>query len=126
MKLRSTWTVSCSFGKETAELRKYLCKKEKESCRNIVDTYQKIDPDFQGRVLLAFEESPGAFTVTVTQMGWEDTGLYYCGAGEYGKDNNSKELDVFVYEGELFPGCFPIPLSSSEASPAISLYLART
>ncbi|NWZ41179.1 PIGR protein, partial [Brachypodius atriceps] len=103
VKLRSTWTVSCGFGKETAELRKYLCKKEKESCRNIVDSYQKIDPDFQGRVLLAFEESPDSFTVTVTQMGWEDTGLYYCGAGEYGKDNNSKELDVFVYEDKTFP-----------------------
>ncbi|NXR73979.1 PIGR protein, partial [Pycnonotus jocosus] len=103
VKLRSTWTVSCSFGKETAELRKYLCKKEKESCRNIVDSHQKIDPDFQGRVLLTFEESPDSFTVTVTQMGWEDTGLYYCGAGEYGKDNNSKELDVFVYEDKTFP-----------------------
>ncbi|NWT60970.1 PIGR protein, partial [Erythrocercus mccallii] len=103
VKLRSTWTVSCSFGKDTAEMRRYLCKKEKEGCRNIVDSHQKIDPDFQGRVLLAFEEPPGSFSVTVTQMGWEDTGLYYCGAGEYGKDNNSKELDVFVYEDKNFP-----------------------
>ncbi|NXY38341.1 PIGR protein, partial [Pomatorhinus ruficollis] len=103
VKLRSTWTVSCSFGKETASMRKYLCKKEKGGCRNIVDSRLDIDPDFQGRVLLTYEEPPGTFSVTVTQMDWEDTGLYYCGAGDYGKGNNSKELDVFVYEDKNFP-----------------------
>ncbi|XP_066059845.1 polymeric immunoglobulin receptor-like [Chamaea fasciata] len=103
VKLRSTWTVSCSFGQETASIRKYLCKQEKGGCRNIVDSHQDIDPDFQGRVLLTFEEPPGTFSVTVTQMDWEDTGLYYCGAGEYGKDDNLKELDVFVYEDKNFP-----------------------
>ncbi|NXR60766.1 PIGR protein, partial [Rhadina sibilatrix] len=103
VKLRSTWSVSCSFGEHTAELRRYLCKKEEGGCRNIIDSHQNIDPDFQGRVLLAFEEPPGSFSVTVTQMGWEDTGLYYCGAGEYGKENSSKELDVFVYEDKNFP-----------------------
>ncbi|NWW33342.1 PIGR protein, partial [Panurus biarmicus] len=103
LKLRSTWTVSCSFGKDTADMRRYLCKEEKGGCRNIVDSYQEIDPDFQGRVLLTFEEPPGSFSVTMTQMDWEDTGLYYCGAGEYGKDKNSKELDVFVYEDKNFP-----------------------
>ncbi|NXX26899.1 PIGR protein, partial [Nicator chloris] len=103
VKLRSTWSVSCSFGKDTADMRRYLCKKEKEGCRNIVDSYQEIDPDFQGRVLLTFEEPPGSFSVTMTQMDWEDTGLYYCGAGEYGKGENWKELDVFVYEDKNFP-----------------------
>ncbi|NXB82459.1 PIGR protein, partial [Donacobius atricapilla] len=103
MKLRSTWSVSCSFGAHTGAMRRYLCKKEKEGCRNIVDSHQNIDPDFQGRVLLGFEEPPGAFSVTMTQLDWEDTGLYYCGAGEYGKDNTSKGLDVFVYEDKNFP-----------------------
>ncbi|XP_039941658.1 polymeric immunoglobulin receptor-like [Hirundo rustica] len=103
VKLRSTWTVSCSFGEHTAELRRYLCKKEKEGCRNIINSHKEIDPDFQGRVLLAFEETPGSFRVTMTHMDWEDTGLYYCGAGEYGVDNSSKELDVFVYEDKNFP-----------------------
>ncbi|NXR17772.1 PIGR protein, partial [Cinclus mexicanus] len=103
LKLRSTWTVSCSFGEDTADKRRYLCKKEKEGCRNIVNSHQEIDPGFQGRVLLTFEESPGSFSVTMTQMGWEDAGLYYCGAGEYGKEGKSKELDVFVYEDKNFP-----------------------
>ncbi|NXL79505.1 PIGR protein, partial [Leptocoma aspasia] len=103
LKLRSTWTVSCSFGEDTAAMRRYLCKKEKEGCWNIVDSHQEIDPDFKGRVLLTFEKSSGSFSVTMTQMDWEDTGLYYCGAGEYGKEGKSKELDVFVYEDKNFP-----------------------
>ncbi|NXH80696.1 PIGR protein, partial [Edolisoma coerulescens] len=103
VKLRSTWTVSCSFGADTVDMRRYLCKKEKEGCRNIVNSYQEIDEDFKGRVLLTFEETPGSFSVTMTQMDWEDTGLYYCGAGEYGKEGKSKELDVFIYEDKNFP-----------------------
>ncbi|NXA69887.1 PIGR protein, partial [Mohoua ochrocephala] len=103
VKLRSTWTVSCGFGADTADSRRYLCKKEKEGCRNIVDSHQKIDQDFEGRVLLTFEEPQGSFRVTMTQMDWEDAGLYYCGAGEYGKEGKSKELDVFIYEDKNFP-----------------------
>ncbi|NXT71787.1 PIGR protein, partial [Chaetops frenatus] len=103
VKLRSTWTVSCSFGKDTADVRKYLCKEDRGGCRNIISSYQEIDPQFQGRVLLTFEEPPGSFSVTITQMDWEDTGLYHCGAGEYGKEGKSKELDVFIYEDKNFP-----------------------
>ncbi|NXQ43794.1 PIGR protein, partial [Catharus fuscescens] len=103
VKLHSTWTVSCSFGKDTADQRRYLCKKEEEGCRDIINSHQEIDPDFTGRALLTFEEPPGSFRVTMTQMDWEDTGLYYCGVGEYGKNEKMKELDVFVYEDKNFP-----------------------
>ncbi|NXI87613.1 PIGR protein, partial [Rhipidura dahli] len=103
VKLHSTWTVSCSFGPEAADKKRYLCKKEKESCRTIVNSYQEIDDDFEGRVLLTFEKPLGSFRVTMTQMDWEDTGLYYCGVGEYGDGEKWKELDVFVYEDKKFP-----------------------
>ncbi|NXT06566.1 PIGR protein, partial [Prunella fulvescens] len=102
VKLRSTWTVTCGFGEHTNELRKYLCKKEKDGCRNIVNSYQEAK-DIPGRLQLTFEDPPGSFRVTMTQMDWEDAGLYYCGAGEYGKDNTTKELDVFIYEDKNFP-----------------------
>ncbi|NXQ13436.1 PIGR protein, partial [Peucedramus taeniatus] len=102
MKLRSTWTVTCSFGEDTAEMRRYLCKKEREGCRNIINSFQD-SKDIPGRVQLSFEDPPGSFRVTMTQMDWEDAGLYYCGAGEYGKDKTSKELDVFIYEDKNFP-----------------------
>ncbi|NXU13095.1 PIGR protein, partial [Pardalotus punctatus] len=103
VKLHSTWTVSCSFGPQTANLRRYLCKKEQEVCWNIADSHQIIDEDFKGRVLLTFEGSPGSFSVTMTQMYWEDSGVYYCGAGEYGKGGKSKELNMFIYEDKNFP-----------------------
>ncbi|NWV04613.1 PIGR protein, partial [Ptilonorhynchus violaceus] len=103
VKLRSTWTVPCNFGPGSADMRRYLCKKEKEGCHNIVDSYGNIDESFTGRVLLTFGDVAGSFSVTMTQMDWEDSGLYYCGAGEYGKDKESKELDVFVYEDKNFP-----------------------
>ncbi|XP_041869515.1 polymeric immunoglobulin receptor [Corvus kubaryi] len=103
VKLRSTWTVSCNFGPETADMKRYLCKKDKEGCRTIVNSYQEIDDAFKGRALLTFEEPLGSFSVTMTQMDWEDTGLYYCGTGEYGSGGKSKELDVFIYEDKNFP-----------------------
>ncbi|NXC59543.1 PIGR protein, partial [Aleadryas rufinucha] len=103
VKLHSTWTVSCSFGEDAADIKRYLCKKEKGGCRNIVNSHREIDEDFKGRVLLAFEEPPGSFGVTMTQMDWEDAGVYYCGVGEYGKEGKSKELEVFIYEDKNFP-----------------------
>ncbi|NWT97488.1 PIGR protein, partial [Urocynchramus pylzowi] len=101
VKLRSTWTVICGFGENTGDMSRYLCKKEKDGCRNIINTKQ--EKDIPGRVQLTYEDPPGSFRVTMTQMDWEDAGLYYCGAGEYGKDNTSKELDVFIYEDKNFP-----------------------
>ncbi|NXO09231.1 PIGR protein, partial [Oriolus oriolus] len=103
VKLRSTWTVSCSFGADAASVKRYLCKMEKEGCRSIINSHKEIDEDFKGRVLLAFEEPAGSFSVTMTQMDWDDAGLYYCGTGEYGKEGKSKELDVFIYEDKNFP-----------------------
>ncbi|RLV86637.1 hypothetical protein DV515_00015852 [Chloebia gouldiae] len=98
VKLRSTWTVTCGFGEDTAEMKKYLCKKEKEGCRNIINSYQEL-----GSIQMTFEDPSGSFRVTMTQMDWEDAGVYYCGAGEYGKDKTSKELEVFIYEDKNFP-----------------------
>ncbi|NXE70430.1 PIGR protein, partial [Calcarius ornatus] len=101
VKLRSTWTVTCGFGTQTAEQKKYLCKKEKDGCRNIINSHQ--NEDAPGGRQLTFEGTSGAFRVTMTQMDWEDAGLYYCGAGDYEKDNTKKELDVFIYEDKNFP-----------------------
>lgn len=100
VKLHSTLTMSCSFGPEFASTRKYLCKMGKSGCYNIIDTYGKVDEDFVGRVLLSNEDTPGSFSIVITQMGWEDSGLYLCGAGVYGESGETKELDVHVYEGE--------------------------
>ncbi|XP_017687653.1 PREDICTED: polymeric immunoglobulin receptor isoform X1 [Lepidothrix coronata] len=103
VKLHSTWTVICSFGSEFSTWRKYLCKMEGEDCHDIIDNQNGvIDEDFRGRVLLSYELSADSVNIMMTQMDWEDSGLYRCGAGEYGKNGKSKELDVFIYEDKNF------------------------
>ncbi|NWU47895.1 PIGR protein, partial [Dromas ardeola] len=103
VKLYSTLTVSCSFGPDYASTRKYLCKMEKSGCQNVIDTHQKFGEDYVGRVRLSNEAAPGSFSVIITQMGWEDSGLYVCGAGTYGESGESKELDIHVYEDSKVP-----------------------
>ncbi|NXV17929.1 PIGR protein, partial [Cepphus grylle] len=103
VKLHSTLTMSCSFGPDYADIRKYLCKMEKSGCQNVVDTHQKFGEDYVGRVLLSNEDTAGSFSITITQIGWEDSGLYVCGAGVYGESGESKELDVHVYEETKVP-----------------------
>ncbi|XP_009075525.1 PREDICTED: polymeric immunoglobulin receptor, partial [Acanthisitta chloris] len=107
MKQSSSWSVTCKFGEESADLRRYLCKMEKEECRTIIDTHQNVAEDFTGRVLLSYGGSAGSFSVTVTQLDGEDSGVYHCGVGEYGKEGHSKELDVFVYEDTKLPQVNP-------------------
>ncbi|NWX15655.1 PIGR protein, partial [Aegotheles bennettii] len=98
VKLHSTLTIYCGFGANTASLRKYLCKMGKDDCYDIIDSSGKVDKDFEGRVLLSNENTQGLFSVVITQMDWEDSGLYLCGVGTYGENGETKELDVHVYE----------------------------
>ncbi|NXP54308.1 PIGR protein, partial [Heliornis fulica] len=103
VKLHSTVTMTCSFGEDTVSMRKFLCKMDKNGCHNIIDSYGKVDEDYTGRALLSNEEPPGSFSVVITQMGWEDSGLYLCGVGTYGEQGETKELDVHVYEETSVP-----------------------
>ncbi|KAF1514086.1 Polymeric immunoglobulin receptor, partial [Eudyptes sclateri] len=107
VKLHSTLTMSCSFGKEYESVRKFLCKMEKNGCRNIIDSYGNINKSYTGRALLSNEDLPGSFSIVITQMGWEDSGLYLCGAGIYGESGETKELDVHVYEQTNVPQAKP-------------------
>lgn len=100
VELHGSVTMTCSFGADTVSMRKFLCKMEKSGCLNIIDTYGKIDVDFTGRALLSNEDTKGAFSVMITQVDWEDAGLYLCGVGLYGEYGETKELDLHVYEGE--------------------------
>ncbi|NWH69735.1 PIGR protein, partial [Piaya cayana] len=103
VKLSGTLTMSCSFGESTASMRKYLCKMEKSGCRNIIDSHGNVDQAYTGRAMLTNEEPPGSFGVVITQIDWEDIGLYVCGVGTYGQDGETKELDVHVYEETKAP-----------------------
>ncbi|NXJ10107.1 PIGR protein, partial [Odontophorus gujanensis] len=103
VELQGSVSMSCDFGEDYASSRKYLCKMEKSGCRNIIDTHGNIDLDFQGRVLLSNENTEGAFNIMITQVDWEDAGLYLCGVGFYEEYGETKELDLHVYEGTKVP-----------------------
>ncbi|XP_071624671.1 polymeric immunoglobulin receptor isoform X2 [Heliangelus exortis] len=116
VKLQSTLTMSCNFGKDTERERKFLCKVGKNGCYDIIDSRGKVDEDFVGRILLSNEKVPGAFTVVITQTGWEDSGLYLCGFGTYGVKGETKELDVHVYEESSAPQGKPTVLGIKGSS----------
>ncbi|XP_042740184.1 polymeric immunoglobulin receptor [Lagopus leucura] len=103
VKLQGSVNMPCDFGADYASTRKFLCKMEKSGCRNIVDTYGEVDSEFQGRVLLSNDNTEGAFSIMITQVAWEDAGLYLCGVGSYGEYGKTKELNVHVYEGVNTP-----------------------
>ncbi|NXP02236.1 PIGR protein, partial [Thinocorus orbignyianus] len=103
VKLHSTLIMSCSFGKDYESERKYLCKLEKSGCRNVADSYKTYGEGYEGRVMLSSTKTAGSFSITITQTGWEDAGLYMCGAGVFGESGVSKELDVHVYEETKVP-----------------------
>ncbi|NWI71940.1 PIGR protein, partial [Todus mexicanus] len=106
--LHSTLTMSCSFGAETVSMRKFLCKMGKNGCFNIIDSYGNLDEEYTGRALLSIEDTPGSFSIMITQMGWEDSGLYLCGVGFYGEGGETKELDVHVYKQSNVPQEKPV------------------
>ncbi|XP_005143290.2 polymeric immunoglobulin receptor [Melopsittacus undulatus] len=103
VKLHSTLTMTCSFGSDYDSERKFLCKMGKTGCIDIIDSYGKVDEDYTGRALLSNTLDPGSFSIMITQMSWEDSGLYLCGVGVYGKNGETKELDVHVYEETSVP-----------------------
>ncbi|NWX88201.1 PIGR protein, partial [Nothoprocta pentlandii] len=103
VELQGSVTITCSFGQDYASTRKYLCKMEKSGCRNIIDTYGKVDDEYAGRILLSNENTAGSYSIMITQLGWQDAGLYLCGAGVYGESGETKEVDLHVYEGTDVP-----------------------
>ncbi|XP_075052276.1 polymeric immunoglobulin receptor-like [Mixophyes fleayi] len=109
--LRGTMKFRCEVGKQNAA-RKYLCKIGKAGCMDIIDSLGKVASVYQGRILLQTDENePGWFTVKIAQLRNEDSGLYACGWGTYGKDGDATNFDLRIhYETDIPQG--PRSLSS--------------
>ncbi|NXU50425.1 PIGR protein, partial [Turnix velox] len=107
VKLYDTFRVTCSFADEYAPCKKYICKSEKSGCSHVADNQRHYGEAYKGRALLKVEMDPSSFSVTITQMSWEDSGLYVCGANCSTDKEASKELDVYVYEEGKIPQVKP-------------------
>uniref|UniRef100_A0A8C4VKQ3 Polymeric immunoglobulin receptor n=1 Tax=Gopherus evgoodei TaxID=1825980 RepID=A0A8C4VKQ3_9SAUR len=114
IELGGSVTINCVFGTEYGSERKYMCRMGKTGCSNVIDTYGNVNENYKGRVLLSLQEPAGSFSLYMTQLRKEDSGVYLCGAGIYGEKGESKELDIHVYQGEQLAGCVDFSHSKSE------------
>uniref|UniRef100_A0A8C4VP36 Polymeric immunoglobulin receptor n=1 Tax=Gopherus evgoodei TaxID=1825980 RepID=A0A8C4VP36_9SAUR len=103
IELGGSVTINCVFGTEYGSERKYMCRMGKTGCSNVIDTYGNVNENYKGRVLLSLQEPAGSFSLYMTQLRKEDSGVYLCGAGIYGEKGESKELDIHVYQETSVP-----------------------
>lgn len=104
--LRSSVTFECDLGREVAPVAKYLCRMNKESCDVVINTLEKRDPAFEGRILLTPTDGNGRFSVLITGLRKEDAGHYLCGAHSSGLPQEGWPIQawqLFVNEESTIP-----------------------
>ncbi|XP_020858604.1 polymeric immunoglobulin receptor isoform X2 [Phascolarctos cinereus] len=96
-----TVSINCPFQEQNAQNRKFLCKQDGESCALVIDSNEKVGPDYTGRVRLEITAtSSNFFVVTISQINREDVGLYICGVGEDDASEIEKTVDLKLLEAE--------------------------
>lgn len=101
--LRASATFDCALGSEVADLPKYLCRMNKETCDVVINTEGQRDSAFEGRILLTPKDDNGHFSVLITGLRKEDEGHYLCGASVSGLPQEGWPIQawqVFVNKGE--------------------------
>lgn len=96
--LRASVTFDCALDPEVAQLPKYLCRKNKETCDVIINTEGKRDSAFEGRILLTPKDVDGHFSVLITGLRKEDEGHYLCGAS----NSSLPQQDWSIQAWQLF------------------------
>ncbi|CAO2636764.1 Polymeric immunoglobulin receptor [Lemmus lemmus] len=94
-------TIKCPFTWGNTAKKKSLCKKIGQACELIIDSTNKVNPSYEGRVKFSVSGGTSAteFTVSITNLRRSDAGLYVCQAGE-GTSADIKNADLQVLEPE--------------------------
>lgn len=103
--LRASVAFDCDLGREVADVAKYLCRMNKETCDVVINTLGRRDPAFEGRILLTHKDDNGRFSVLITGLKKEDAGQYLCGAHSSGLPQEGWPMQawqLFVNEGKTF------------------------
>ncbi|KAG1955790.1 CMRF35-like molecule 8 [Pimephales promelas] len=72
--------ISCRYNRDVKNKIKFMCKGSDPSICETSAVKVSSQTNSNGRFSLRDDESAGVFTVTVTELTLEDSGIYWCGA----------------------------------------------
>ncbi|XDV16714.1 hypothetical protein PO909_016303, partial [Leuciscus waleckii] len=79
--------ITCHYNSDLKNKIKFFCKGSDPSLCESSGIKASSETNSTGRFSLRDDESAGVFTVTITDLTLEDSGIYWCGAGETGQKN---------------------------------------
>ncbi|XP_074078646.1 polymeric immunoglobulin receptor [Macrotis lagotis] len=96
-----TVSIKCPFLEENIQDRKFLCKKDGESCSLVIDSHENVGSDYTGRVRFSISGTTSkAFMVIISQFKRQDVGSYICGIGEDSATGIQKTVNIELLEPE--------------------------
>ncbi|XP_056128063.1 polymeric immunoglobulin receptor-like [Rhinichthys klamathensis goyatoka] len=86
--------ISCRYNRDLKNNIKFMCKGSDPSLCETSAIKVSSETNSNGRFSLRDDKSAGVFTVTITDLTLEDSGIYWCGAGERGVKNKNKWISA--------------------------------
>ncbi|XDV16665.1 hypothetical protein PO909_016271, partial [Leuciscus waleckii] len=98
--------ITCHYNSDLKNKIKLICKGSDPSLCETSGIKASSETNSNGRFSLRDDESAGVFTVTITDLTLEDSGIYWCGAGETGQKRKNKWIsvtDLNINNGKMQP-----------------------
>ncbi|XDV16708.1 hypothetical protein PO909_016299, partial [Leuciscus waleckii] len=96
--------ITCHYNSDLKNKIKFFCKGSVPSLCETSAIKVSSETNSNGRFSLRDDESAGVFTVTITDLTLEDSGIYWCGAGETGLKNKWISVtDLNINNGKMQP-----------------------
>ncbi|XP_042624001.1 CMRF35-like molecule 5 [Cyprinus carpio] len=86
--------IPCHYKSELKNNVKIICKGSDPSLCETSAIRVSSEIKSNGRFSLSDNESTGVFTVTITNLTEEDSGIYWCGAAQRGQEHKNKWISV--------------------------------
>ncbi|NXN22434.1 PIGR protein, partial [Nycticryphes semicollaris] len=101
--LRGSVTVLCPPSDTHGGEKRFWCKLRRTGCALITDTDGYVGRSYEGRILIAPQESSGAFKILINDLKKEDLGLYKCGMGRLRSWDNQQVVALQVTTASTLP-----------------------
>ncbi|KTF72998.1 hypothetical protein cypCar_00050077, partial [Cyprinus carpio] len=86
--------ITCHYENKLKNDVKFICKSSSTPLCEKSATKVSSESNSNGRFSLRDNESAGVFTVTITDLTEEDSGIYWCGAIQRGHGHKNKWISV--------------------------------